>query len=140
MAGDVRRLVSIVEFYLQTFLFQILCVMLAGTNMPRVSTDEQEAGKGKARAASDSSQVTMAPLGNGFFLLSQSLPHRAGNHYILTISNYSKFAWAKALPTKEAAGVVPNASNFNFVPNASHFKFVPNTAHFTVQLIFILST
>jgi len=32
---------------------------------------------------------------------------RAGNRYILTISDYfTKFAWAKALPTKEATGVV----------------------------------
>ena len=30
-----------------------------------------------------------------------------GNCYILTISDYfTKYAWAKALPTKEAAGVV----------------------------------
>ena len=32
---------------------------------------------------------------------------RSGNHYILTISDYfTKFAWAKALPTKEAVNVV----------------------------------
>ena len=32
---------------------------------------------------------------------------QAGNRYILTVSYYfTKFAWAKALPTKEAAGVV----------------------------------
>ena len=32
---------------------------------------------------------------------------RAGNHYILTVSDYfTKFVCAKALPTKEAAGVV----------------------------------
>lgn len=37
---------------------------------------------------------------------------RAGNRYILTISDYfTKFAWAKALPTKDATGVVSNASN-----------------------------
>ena len=41
--------------------------MLTGTNMPRVPKDEQEAGKGEARAASNSSQVTMTPLGNGFY-------------------------------------------------------------------------
>ena len=30
-----------------------------------------------------------------------------GNRYILTISDYfTKYAWAKALPTKEAVGVV----------------------------------
>ena len=30
-----------------------------------------------------------------------------GNHFILTISDYfTKYAWAKALPTKEAVGVV----------------------------------
>jgi len=32
---------------------------------------------------------------------------RNGNRYILTISDYfTKYAWAKALPTKEAVGVV----------------------------------
>ena len=31
---------------------------------------------------------------------------RSGNRYILTISDYfTKFAWAKALPTKEASNV-----------------------------------
>ena len=36
-----------------------------------------------------------------------SPPSEMGNRYILTISDYfTKYAWAKALPTKEAAGVV----------------------------------
>ena len=35
-----------------------------------------------------------------------SPPSRTGNRYILTISDYfTKFAWAKALPTKEAVNV-----------------------------------
>ena len=34
-------------------------------------------------------------------------PSSCGNRYILTISDYfTKFAWAKALPTKEASNVV----------------------------------
>jgi len=38
---------------------------------------------------------------------------RTGNGYILTISDYfTKLSWAKALPTKEATGVVSNASNY----------------------------
>ena len=36
-----------------------------------------------------------------------SPPSSAGNRYILTVSDYfTKFAWAHALPTKEAVGVV----------------------------------
>ena len=36
-----------------------------------------------------------------------SPPSSAGNRYILTVSDYfMKFAWAYALPTKEAVGVV----------------------------------
>ena len=36
-----------------------------------------------------------------------SPPSVNGNRYILTISDYfTKFAWAKALPTKEAVNVV----------------------------------
>lgn len=36
-----------------------------------------------------------------------SPPSTKGNRYILTISDYfTKFAWAKALPTKEAVNVV----------------------------------
>ena len=36
-----------------------------------------------------------------------SPPSLSGNRFILTISDYfTKFAWAKALPTKEAVGVV----------------------------------
>ena len=36
-----------------------------------------------------------------------SPPSQSGNRYILTISDYfTKFAWAKALPTKEAVNVV----------------------------------
>ena len=40
----------------------------------------------------------------------------AGNRYILTVSDYfTKFAWAKALPTKEAAGVVSALDRNHFV-------------------------
>lgn len=36
-----------------------------------------------------------------------SPPSQAGNRYILTVSDYfSKFGWAKALPSKEAVPVV----------------------------------
>ena len=36
-----------------------------------------------------------------------SPPSQSGNRYILTISDYfTKFVWAKALPTKEAVNVV----------------------------------
>ena len=36
-----------------------------------------------------------------------SPPSRSGNRYILTLSDYfTKFAWAKAMPTKEAMNVV----------------------------------
>ena len=36
-----------------------------------------------------------------------SPPAQSGNRYILTISDYfTKFAWAKAMPTKEASVVV----------------------------------
>ena len=36
-----------------------------------------------------------------------SPPSQSGNHYILTVSDYfTKFLWAKALPTKEAGSVV----------------------------------
>ena len=36
-----------------------------------------------------------------------SPPSHSGNRYILTLSDYfTKFAWAKALPTKEAVNVV----------------------------------
>lgn len=36
-----------------------------------------------------------------------SPPSQSGNRYILTISDYfTKFGWAKALPTKEAQHVV----------------------------------
>ncbi len=36
-----------------------------------------------------------------------SPPSKNGNRYVLTISDYfTKFAWAKALPTKEAVNVV----------------------------------
>ena len=36
-----------------------------------------------------------------------SPPSSAGNRYVLTVSDYfTKFAWAHALPTKEAVGVV----------------------------------
>ena len=35
-----------------------------------------------------------------------SPPSRSGNRYVLTVSDYfTKFAWAKALPTKEAVNV-----------------------------------
>ena len=41
------------------------------------------------------------------FIGPMSPPSEMGNRYILTISDYfTKYAWAKALPTKEAAGVV----------------------------------
>ena len=64
IVSDVRQLVSIRKSSLQTSCFTLV---LTGTNMPRVPKDEQEAGKGEARAASNSSQVTMAPLWNGFY-------------------------------------------------------------------------
>ena len=36
-----------------------------------------------------------------------SPPSLGGNQYILTVSDYfTKFAWAKAMPTKEAVNVV----------------------------------
>ena len=54
------------EIFCANVLF-ITNLMLTGTNMPGMLKDEQEAGKGEARAASNSSQVTMAPLGNGFY-------------------------------------------------------------------------
>ena len=38
----------------------------------------------------------------------------SGNHFILTISDYfTKFAWAKALPTEEAAGVASSLKEVN---------------------------
>ena len=34
-------------------------------------------------------------------------PSQSGNRFILTVSDYfTEFAWAKAMPTKEAVGVV----------------------------------
>ena len=43
-------------------------------------------------------------------------PHtQGGNRYILTVSDYfTKFAWAKAMPTKEAVNVV-SALNWRLV-------------------------
>ena len=52
------------EIFCANVLFKT-SLMLAGTNMPGMPKDEQEAGE-EARAASSSSQVTVAPLGNGF--------------------------------------------------------------------------
>lgn len=47
-----------------------------------------------------------------------------GNRYILTISDYfTKYAWAKALPTKEAVGVV---SAMREVRPALHYSTLHN--------------
>ncbi len=46
-----------------------------------------------------------------------SPPSQSGNRYILTISDYfTKFAWAKAFPTKEAVGVVGATREVCVVP------------------------
>ena len=43
-----------------------------------------------------------------------SPPSRSGNRYILTLSDYfTKLAWAKAMPTKEAMNVVSALSTIN---------------------------
>jgi len=45
-----------------------------------------------------------------------SPPSQSGNRYILTISDYfTKFGWAKALPTKEAIHVVAALREVSFI-------------------------
>ena len=47
------------------------------------------------------------PIKSPWYHIAISPPSEKGNRYILTISDYfTKYAWAKALPTKEATGVV----------------------------------
>ena len=51
-----------------------------------------------------------------------SPPSQSGNQYILTLSDYfTKFAWAKAMPTKEAMNVVSALREVSTVILCHHF-------------------
>ena len=51
-----------------------------------------------------------------------SPPSQSGNRYILTLSDYfTKFAWAKAMPTKEAMNVVSALREVSTVILCHHF-------------------
>ena len=72
--------------------------MLTGATLSRVPAYEQEDRERETRAESKSHLGFVGPI---------SPPSSAGNRYILTVSDYfTKFAWAHALPTKEAVSVV----------------------------------
>ena len=48
-----------------------------------------------------------------------------GNRYILTVSDYfTKFAWAKALPTKEAVNVVSALREVNIMHATCHLLYM----------------
>ena len=108
LEGDSQRRKAAGKYY-EVFFANVLfhtSLMLTGTNCSECQKMNKKLERGRPELHPIAVKSPWHHLGMDF-IGPISHTSEAGNCYILTVSDYfTKFAWAKALPTKEAARVV----------------------------------